>query len=77
MIKPTQRYEYAIEILSYGYALKIKTFSDMDMPLRLNLLRYGYAVQDGETGNDFNQQEQSNGDEVTNMPVVKMLFLLL
>ena len=27
-------------------------------------LRYGYAVQDGETGNDFNQQEQSNGDEV-------------
>merc|ERR1712088_191973 len=27
--------------------------------------RYGYAVQDGDTGNDFNQQEQSNGDEIT------------
>ena len=25
--------------------------------------RYGYAVQDDE-GNDFNQQEQSDGDQV-------------
>ena len=38
------------KVLRYGY---FKT-----------LLRYGYAVQDGDTGNDFNQQEQSNGDEV-------------
>ena len=34
------------------------------------ILRYGYAVQDGDTGNDFNQQEQSNGDEVTIMTIV-------
>ena len=26
--------------------------------------RYGYAVQD-DIGNDFNQQEQSDGDQVT------------
>ena len=26
--------------------------------------RYGYAVQDDE-GNDFNQQEQSDGEQVT------------
>merc|ERR1719266_2187120 len=26
--------------------------------------RYGYAVQD-DTGNDFNQQEQSDGDQIT------------
>ena len=27
-------------------------------------IRYGYAVQDDE-GNDFNQQEQSDGDQVS------------
>ena len=27
------------------------------------LSRYGYAVQD-DIGNDFNQQEQSDGDQV-------------
>ena len=27
-------------------------------------IRYGYAVQDDE-GNDFNQQEQSDGEQVT------------
>ena len=30
-------------------------------------------MQDGDTGNDFNQQEQSNGDEVTIKPSVIMI----
>ena len=38
-------------------------------------------MQDGDTGNDFNQQEQSNGDEVTIKPIfiviVKIFFLFL
>ena len=33
-------------------------------PLPLMPYRYGYAVQD-DTGNDFNQQEQSDGDQVS------------
>jgi len=33
-------------------------------PLPLMPYRYGYAVQD-DTGNDFNQQEQSDGDQIT------------
>ena len=41
------------------------------------LPRYGYAVQDGETGNDFNQQEQSNGDEVRIMLSGSTTHLLL
>ena len=42
------------------------------------ILRYGYAVQDGDTGNDFNQQEQSNGDEVLMMMITTVnIFLIL
>ena len=38
--------------------------------------RYGYAVQD-DLGNDFNQQEQSDGDQVDILPTFLYLFIFL
>ena len=35
-------------------------------------IRYGYAVQDDE-GNDFNQQEQSDGEQVTSSNKYKQI----
>ena len=38
--------------------------------------RYGYAVQD-DTGNDFNQQEQSDGNTVSIQKSINLLFINL
>ena len=38
--------------------------------------RYGYAVQD-DTGNDFNQQEQSDGNTVSNQKSINLGFINL